>query len=98
MDLLFHLLLFLQEETGGSGNALVEITCLEEEETHEEESPTHEVVPRDTHHMLPTQAAHGNGVITHHADDAKAAQKVKSMVTLFHVSYLLEVIGLRPRS
>ena len=44
---------------GVAAYGLVEVSRLEEKETHEEEGPTHQIVPRDAHHMLPTQTTHG---------------------------------------
>lgn len=69
---------------GITAYGLVEIAGLEEEETHEEEGPAHEVVPRDASDMLPTKSTHRNSVVAHHANDAKAAKKIEGMVTLSH--------------
>lgn len=69
---------------GIATHGLVEIACLEEKETHEEEGPAHEIVPRDASDMLPTKPTHRNGMVAHHADDAKAAKKIEGMVTLSH--------------
>ena len=72
-------------------STLVEIACLEEEKGHEEERPSHHLgkpkfisITTATYHMK-----------QYHAKDAESAQKVKSMIATFHLTFLpLQVIFL----
>ena len=62
-------------------DAFVEIPCLEKEKGHEKESPVHD----DYKPVLTSESAHADGVEQYHAEYAKSAQQVESVVTLFHV-------------
>lgn len=63
-----------------SSHGLIEITRLEEEEAHEEVGPLHDFPPP----IIMIMSAKGHNVKTNHAYDAKPAQQVKSVVSLFH--------------
>ena len=65
---------------------LVEVARLEEEEAHEEERPSHHLLPP----VITFMTAEGDGVETNHADDADATQKVECMVTFLHSSRLTD--------
>lgn len=59
---------------------LVEVSGLEEEETHEEETPLHDLEPP----FLMLHATEGHDVQRDHADDANATKDVEGVVSLFH--------------
>ena len=73
----------LQEETGGSGNALVEITCLEEKEADEKEGPRHQLIEP---HGAPPEPAHTYTMQRNHSQNTESAKQVKSMIPFFHAA------------
>ena len=75
----------LQEETGGSGNALVEITCLEEKETNEKEGPRHQLI--EPHGASP-KPTHTDTMQRYHPKNTKTAKQIKSLIPLFHAAKL----------
>ena len=77
--------LVLQEETGRSGNALVEITCLEEEETDEEKCPCHQLIKP---HGASPEPAHTYTMQRYHPKNTKTAKQIKSLIPLFHAAKL----------
>lgn len=60
---------------------LVEVTCLEEKERHEEIRPVHDGCPP----VCIAKATGVGDVQQHHPYDADAAQEVESMIALFHL-------------
>ena len=66
---------------GLARDALVEIAGLEEEETHEEERPSHRFLPP---RRLP-QLRLTNDMQHHHTQDAKSTEQVKGIVSLLHL-------------
>ena len=59
---------------------LIEVAGLEEEETHEEEAPTHHLEPP----ILLVLTAESHDMQRYHSDDANAAKDVEGVVSLFH--------------
>ena len=64
---------------------LVEVTCLEEKEGHEEIRPVHDGCPP----VCIAKATGVGDVQQHHTDDADAAQEVESMITSPHLSFII---------
>ena len=73
--------LILQEKLGWSGNAFVEITCLEEKETDEEEGPRHKFIEPE---RATSKPAHTDTMQYNHPENAESAEQVKSMIPFFH--------------
>ena len=65
----------------------IEIACLEEEERHEEERPSHDLCEP----ILVALTTRTHYVQENHAEDTKSAEEVKSMVPLLHGSLLLSL-------
>ena len=66
-------------------NSLIEVSGLEEEETHKEIRPLHHLAP-PIHISL---ATHRHYVQRHHSYDAYAAKQVKSIISLLHSETLI---------
>ena len=73
--------LVLQEKLGWGGNAFVEITCLEEKETDEEEGPRHKFIEPE---RATSEPAHTDTMKDNHPENAESAEQVKSMIPFFH--------------
>ena len=73
--------LVLQEELGWSRNAFVEISCLEEKETNEEEGPRHQFIEPK---RATSEPAHTDTMQDNHPENAESTEQVKSMIPLFH--------------
>ena len=73
--------LILQEEPRRCRNALVEIAGFEKKETDKKECPCHQFVePQRTS----PETAHTNTMQDNHPKNAKSAEQVKSVISLFH--------------
>ena len=67
-------------------NALVEVACFEEEETHEEERPSHRFPPPRSLSKL----CLADNMQSHHSQDADSAEQVEGIIARLH-SFLLNI-------
>ena len=67
-------------------NTLVEVACFEEEETHEEEGPSHRFLPPRSLSKL----CLADNMQSHHSQDADSAEQVEGIVARLH-SFLLNI-------
>jgi hypothetical protein len=61
-------------------NAFIEVARLKEEETHEEECPSHRFLPPSGS----TKLRLADGMKRHHSEDAQSTKQIKGIVTLLH--------------